>query len=61
MDILEEKFFCPKKKKFFFISVWPIKEISLWPQISSPTRFRIQGGGSSESDGRTEEDGNLGV
>ena len=26
------------------ISVLPIREISLWPELSSPPRFRIQGG-----------------
>ena len=33
--------------------VLPIEEISLRPELSSPARFRIQGG-SPERDGRTD-------
>ena len=29
--------------KNYFLLVLPFKEISLWPELSSPTRFRIQG------------------
>ena len=49
-------------KKIFFCQknviplVFPIEEISLWPGLSSPPRFRIQGGSTSvtEKDGWTE-------
>ena len=42
--------FLPKKKKNAIPLVLPIEEISLRPELSSPARFRIQGG-SPERDG----------
>ena len=38
----------------------PIEEISFRPELFSPTRFRIQGGGLSVTHGRTigQRDGN---
>ena len=33
-----------KKKKYIFL-VLPFEEISIQPELSSPTLFRIQGGG----------------
>ena len=46
-----EKKFRPKKNAIPL--VLPIEEISLRPELSSPPRFRIQGG-SPERDTRTE-------
>ena len=58
-------FFFKLRKYFFFqknaiILVLLINEIRLQPELSSPPRFKIQGGGPlSVTDGRTdEEDGN---
>ena len=51
----ENIFFLPKKKKkYAIILVLPIEEISLRPELSTPPRFRIQGG-SPERDGRRTE------
>ena len=47
-------FFLPKKKNAFPL-VLPIEEISLPPELSSPLRFRIQGGWSERYEGK---DGN---
>ena len=41
------KYFFSAKKK---ILVLPIEEISIGPEVPSPPRFRIQGGGSLERD-----------
>ena len=49
----ENIFFC-WKKKIYIIVVLPIEEIRLWPELSSPPRFRIQGGWS-ERYGRSTE------
>ena len=47
-------------KKNATLLVLPIEEISFWPELSSPARFRIKGGGvpwalrRRSLDGRTE-------
>ena len=38
------------EKKMLSLSFFPFEEISIQPELSSPTRFRIQGG-SPERDG----------
>ena len=38
-----ENIFFPWRKNMLFL-VLPIEEISLWPELSIPPRFRIQGG-----------------
>ena len=41
-------FFSPKKEeKNAILLVLPIEDISLWPELSSPPRFGIQGGSLS--------------
>ena len=53
-----EKKFCHKKNIYkisFFI--FPFKEVSIRPELSSPPRFRIQGGWS-ERCGRRRRNGN---
>ena len=50
----ENIFFCRKKTtKNAIILVLPIEEISLRPELSSPPRFRIQGGYPERDEGRT--------
>ena len=44
----ENIFILPKKNAIFL--VLPIEEISLQPELSSPARFRIQGGPLSVTD-----------
>ena len=46
MKILKIYFFSPKKIKInnAILLVFPIEEISLRPELSSPAHFRIQGG-----------------
>ena len=48
-------FLAEKKKKNAIPLVLPIEEISLRPELSSPARFRFQGGPLSVTDGRTHE------
>ena len=43
----EEQIFPKKKKKNAILLVLLIEEISLQPKLSSPPRFRIQGGSTS--------------
>ena len=48
-------FFFGLKKKKNILLVWPIEEISLQPELSSPARFRIQGGyPEPDGEGQTE-------
>ena len=47
LKILKKKKFLHKKNAFFIVLL--IEEISLQPELSSPTRFRIQGGGGTQS------------
>ena len=47
-------FFPAKLNKNYILLVLPIKEISLRPELSSPPRFRIQGGWSERYERRTE-------
>ena len=42
-------FLFAEKEKNAILLVLPIEDISLWPELSSPSHFRIQGG-SPESD-----------
>ena len=39
-----------KKQNSAFLLVFPIKEMSLWPELSSPTPFPNQGGVSDITD-----------
>ena len=57
----ENIFFCRKKKKNAIPLVLPIEEISLRPELSSPARFRIQGGYPERDEGRRTKDENLRV
>ena len=56
-NIKKSDFLSPKITIFFYLKIWkknykknaiflvlPIEAISLWPELSSPPRFRIQGG-----------------
>ena len=64
--ICQKPFFPPKNQEFLkifllfveeksaILLVLPIEEISLWPELSSPPRFRFQGG-YPERDGQTED------
>ena len=52
-DNLENIFF---RQKNYILLVLPIEEISLRPELSTPPRFRIQGG-QPECDTRKKEDG----
>ena len=54
-NYLEKKIWC--KKKNAILLVFPIEEISLWPELCSPPRFRIKGG-SPERDTRTNDQTN---
>ena len=47
-------FFRRKKKKNAILLVFQYKEDAIRPELSSPARFRFQGG-SPERDGRTKE------
>ena len=49
MKILKIYFF--HRKKNAILLVLPIEEISLRPELSSPTRFRIQGGSPERDTG----------
>ena len=49
----EEEKISQKKIDIFLVS--PIEEISLWLELSSPARFRIQGGSTNLTDKRTKE------
>ena len=51
--ILKALLFCKKEKKAIVL-VLPFQEISLWPELSSPHRFRIQGGYPERNERRTE-------
>ena len=56
--MLKKKYsFTEEKEKNAIILVLPIEEISLRPELSSPARFRIQGG-YPERDGERTKDGN---
>ena len=52
-------FFAEKRKENAILLVLPIEEISLQQELSSPARFRIQGG-YPERDGEEEEEGEEG-
>ena len=47
--------FCFAKNNAILL-IWSIEEISLWPELSSPLRFRIQGGGYREHDAQRTKD-----
>ena len=53
LKILKNFFFAEKKKNAILL-VLPNEEISLRPELSSPPRFRIQGGYPERQDGRTD-------
>ena len=53
-----ENIFCSAKpKKNAILLVLPIEDISLQPELSSPPRFRIQGGYPERDEGRRTKDG----
>ena len=52
----ENSVFSPKKKNAILL-VLPIEEISLWPELSTPPCFRIQGGSPERYTRRTEDGG----
>ena len=48
-------FVCQKRKKMLFCYFFPFQEISIKPELSSPLRFRIQGGGGGGTVSVTQE------
>ena len=56
--IMKDNFVKKKKKKKNVLPVLPFKENSLQPELSSPPRFRIQGGTLSLMNKRRTKEGN---
>ena len=60
MSKICEQFYLKKAtKKYAILLVLPFEEISILPELSSPTHFRIQGGWSERYKRRRTEDGGL--